>query len=43
MDNMFVDCNLFLEEIQIKDQDVRTAFLERLGKNLDHFPKGMDF
>ena len=39
MDNMFVDCNLFLEEIQIKDQDVRTAFLERLGKNLDHFPK----
>ena len=39
MANMFVDCNLFLDEITIKDADVRTAFLERLGKNLDHFPK----
>lgn len=36
---MFVDCNLFLDEITIKDADIRTAFLERLGQNLDHFPK----
>ena len=39
MSNPFVDCNLFLGELQIKDADIRTAFLERLGKNLDHFPK----
>ena len=39
MSNPFVDCNLFLGELQIKDADIRTAFLERLGRNLDHFPR----
>ena len=38
MDNKFIDTMLFLEEIQIKDQNEKTAFFNSLPPVLDSFP-----
>ncbi|KAG8438069.1 hypothetical protein GDO86_008670 [Hymenochirus boettgeri] len=37
--NSFVETNLFLEEIQIKDPAERQRFFEQLSDNLDSFPE----
>ncbi|XP_072277449.1 N-terminal kinase-like protein isoform X2 [Pyxicephalus adspersus] len=37
--NSFVETNLFLEEIQIKDPAERQTFFEQLSENLDSFPE----
>ncbi|XP_067328646.1 N-terminal kinase-like protein [Anolis sagrei] len=39
MDNSFVETNLFLEEIQIKDPAERQQFFQDLSANLDAFPE----
>eukprot|EP00057_Strongylocentrotus_purpuratus_P035064 XP_797578.2 PREDICTED: N-terminal kinase-like protein [Strongylocentrotus purpuratus] len=39
MKNSFVDTNLFLEEIQIKDQTEKTKFLSGLSAAIDDFPE----
>ncbi|XP_054759531.2 N-terminal kinase-like protein [Lytechinus pictus] len=39
MKNSFVDTNLFLEEIQIKDQTEKTNFLSGLSAAIDDFPE----
>ncbi|KAJ8045185.1 N-terminal kinase-like protein [Holothuria leucospilota] len=39
MSNKFVETNLFLEEIQIKDQTEKTKFLQGLSSSLDDFPQ----
>ncbi|XP_039267471.2 N-terminal kinase-like protein [Styela clava] len=38
MNNYFVDTNLFLEEIQIKDQGEKNEFFNQLPDHLDEFP-----
>ncbi|XP_073410554.1 N-terminal kinase-like protein isoform X1 [Dendrobates tinctorius] len=37
--NIFVETNLFLEEIQIKDPAERQTFFEQLSEHLDSFPE----
>ncbi|XP_053305391.1 N-terminal kinase-like protein [Spea bombifrons] len=37
--NSFVETNLFLEEIQIKEPAERQTFFEQLSENLDSFPE----
>ncbi|NP_001085304.1 N-terminal kinase-like protein [Xenopus laevis] len=37
--NSFVETNLFLEEIQIKDPAEKQTFFEQLSENLDSFPE----
>ncbi|KAM4721893.1 N-terminal kinase-like protein isoform 2-T2 [Rhinophrynus dorsalis] len=37
--NSFVETNLFLEEIQIKDPAERQTFFQQLSENLDSFPE----
>ncbi|KAM5137945.1 N-terminal kinase-like protein isoform 2-T2 [Mantella aurantiaca] len=37
--NSFVETNLFLEEMQIKDPAERQTFFEQLSENLDSFPE----
>ncbi|XP_042296819.1 N-terminal kinase-like protein [Sceloporus undulatus] len=39
MDNSFVETNLFLEEIQIKEPAERQKFFQELSANLDAFPE----
>ncbi|PIK61493.1 putative N-terminal kinase-like protein [Apostichopus japonicus] len=39
MNNKFLESNLFLEEIQIKDQSDKTKFLQGLSSSLDDFPQ----
>ncbi|XP_005988943.1 N-terminal kinase-like protein [Latimeria chalumnae] len=39
MNNSFVETNLFLEEIQIKDPAERQKFFQELSDNLDSFPE----
>ncbi|XP_063001694.1 N-terminal kinase-like protein [Elgaria multicarinata webbii] len=39
MDNSFVETNLFLEEIQIKEPAERQNFFQELSANLDAFPE----
>ncbi|KAM8939794.1 N-terminal kinase-like protein isoform 2-T2 [Pelodytes ibericus] len=39
LSNSFVETNLFLEEIQIKDPAERQTFFEQLSENLDSFPE----
>ncbi|CAI5797965.1 N-terminal kinase [Podarcis lilfordi] len=39
MDNSFVETNLFLEEIQIKEPAERQKFFQELSANLDSFPE----
>uniref|UniRef100_A0A8C7E7D5 N-terminal kinase-like protein n=1 Tax=Naja naja TaxID=35670 RepID=A0A8C7E7D5_NAJNA len=39
LDNKFVETNLFLEEIQIKEPDERQKFFQELSDNLDNFPE----
>ncbi|KAM6435361.1 N-terminal kinase-like protein [Liasis olivaceus] len=39
MDNKFVETNLFLEEIQIKEPAERQKFFQELSSNLDTFPE----
>uniref|UniRef100_A0A8D2LCV1 N-terminal kinase-like protein n=1 Tax=Varanus komodoensis TaxID=61221 RepID=A0A8D2LCV1_VARKO len=39
MDNSFVETNLFLEEIQIKEPAERQKFFQELSTNLDAFPE----
>ncbi|XP_056383050.1 N-terminal kinase-like protein [Hyla sarda] len=39
LSNSFVETNLFLEEIQIKDPAERQAFFEQLSEHLDSFPE----
>ncbi|XP_039215830.1 N-terminal kinase-like protein isoform X2 [Crotalus tigris] len=39
MDNKFVETNLFLEEIQIKEPAERQKFFQELSDNLDNFPE----
>ncbi|XP_044126716.1 N-terminal kinase-like protein [Bufo gargarizans] len=39
LSNSFVETNLFLEEIQIKDPAERQTFFEQLSEHLDSFPE----
>ncbi|ETE58477.1 N-terminal kinase-like protein, partial [Ophiophagus hannah] len=39
LDNKFVETNLFLEEIQIKEPAERQKFFQELSDNLDNFPE----
>ncbi|XP_049636076.1 N-terminal kinase-like protein isoform X2 [Suncus etruscus] len=39
MSNRFVETNLFLEEIQIKEQAEKQKFFQELSKSLDSFPE----
>ncbi|XP_026573470.1 N-terminal kinase-like protein [Pseudonaja textilis] len=39
LDNKFVETNLFLEEIQIKEPAERQKFFQELSDNLDSFPE----
>ncbi|XP_043931699.1 N-terminal kinase-like protein [Protopterus annectens] len=39
MNNSFVETNLFLEEIQIKEPSERQAFFQQLNENLDSYPE----
>ncbi|EDV21771.1 uncharacterized protein TRIADDRAFT_1172, partial [Trichoplax adhaerens] len=38
MKNSYVDTNLFLEELQLKDTDEKTAFFKSLNDHVDEFP-----
>ncbi|XP_042637447.1 N-terminal kinase-like protein [Orycteropus afer afer] len=40
MNNRFVETNLFLEEIQIKEAAEKQKFFQELSKSLDSFPEG---